>query len=177
MNLAILNTWDNNLLSLVALTWPNVMEYCNRWGYKALGIHSETLPGTDCIWARIHAIKQHLADYDWIVVTDCDAVIMNHTIPFEKFLQRDLIVTHNHSGINTGVFAFRNTPWFFRFIDNWIDQGRYLSNHIPWCKEQWTLAHCLFAQPLDKWTVIPDKQINCHYYQYYPDLANRQVTG
>lgn len=111
-------------------------EYCRRHGYDFYAI-SETPPGRSVPWMKIPAALSLLSlEYDWVVLVDIDAVIIDHSVKLEEFTDTryDAIIGLDHNGINTGVFFVRNTVWSRLFLaEVWTLTEEKMS---PWWWEQ-----------------------------------------
>jgi hypothetical protein len=99
--------------ALAEVTIPPLRRYCVRHGYD-LVLHrggygnrdrSPTIQKTEMILNLLPSVEM-------IFSVDVDALITNHTIKLESFLdeEHDFFSTHDVNGLNTGVYFIRNTP-------------------------------------------------------------------
>jgi hypothetical protein len=84
---------------------------------------NSTLGKFSSVWAKLDVLKKHLIMFDWLVWIDSDLLIMNFNIRLETFLPRnmdiDLVITADESGINAGLFLWRNSPSGHNLLNRW----------------------------------------------------------
>lgn len=103
---------------------PNKQDYCAAQGH-ALVVGREVLDATrHPVWTKMHLLKRHLPDYDWLFWSDADAVVTDFGRSLGGVLQQarslgeaDLYVAKDRFGMNFGHFFLRNCPGSFRLID------------------------------------------------------------
>lgn len=116
------NYWegDTNMINRVLL---NREMYCKRHGY--IMIHANDVPNNSSrppAWNKLLAVEKYLMTntYDYILYMDMDMVIMDLNISLERFIAtsaKDIIITNDWSGVNTGIWLAKNsafTKWFLR---------------------------------------------------------------
>eukprot|EP00045_Choanoeca_perplexa_P004896 m.41382 g.41382 ORF g.41382 m.41382 type:complete len:324 (+) comp12827_c0_seq3:94-1065(+) len=85
-------------------------------------------------WAKLNALQHVLradSDFDWVVWMDRDVYISNVNIRFEQVLAATnndtvIVISRDDEGINSGVFALRNTDVGRRLLNEWMSyRGRF----------------------------------------------------
>ena len=126
----------------------NKHSYARQWGYKYIEFKENSLNFSkytdikvESHWVKPFLMKQLLEQYkddpnlEFIVWIDTDLAFIDCHIPFYyilkylpdnvlftgKHTEFDLIVSADLHSVNNGVFAFRNTEWTMKFINNWIE--------------------------------------------------------
>lgn len=118
--------------------------YCERHGYSC-HIFDNAVKGRAAGWYRMPAVLALLGrnEYDWIFYLDLDAVILDHSIRLEEFLDPrfDIIIGIDRNGVNNGVFFMRNSTWSRMFYAE-----AWTRTHEPqsgWWAEQAAIAAIL----------------------------------
>jgi hypothetical protein len=122
-------------------TMPLIREFCGKRGYRFVE-HRKTLdPSRATHWSKFRAIKDVLPDCDWAVWIDVDLVLWNGEEAFENFLPKTrdakVVIQENRDGINNGIFAVKNDPWSYAYLDR-VD-GMFVFESHPF-KEQQAMA-------------------------------------
>jgi hypothetical protein len=86
-------------------------------------------------WSKILFVKDALKDYEWVFWIDADAIVTNHRIEIESYIQLggDIFVCNEtpHLVFNTGIFLIRQCDWSFWLLDE------------IWNKKEWqSFASC-----------------------------------
>jgi hypothetical protein len=164
------------------LTDQTKIDYCAKQGYDfKLKIGSHYSPATS--WDRILHLMEVLAEgYDAAMLIDADAFIMNDDIEIESYLRtwpgKDLFVTTDINGLNSGVFIARNTPELRRFFYAVTHQGRtFYENHV-W-REQIAMIWFLASPPYDTLAqYLPQRQLQSYVTRCYdqpdPEISQYQ---
>ncbi|CAM9495252.1 unnamed protein product, partial [Phaeothamnion confervicola] len=106
-------------------------------------------------WSKIVVLRQLLAKdtFDWLVFMDMDAFVMNPSIKLEWLIEgsggKDILMTEDWNGANTGVFLVRNSRWSRWLLDEWWKQDQFISGDFPFEYEQRGLH---FLLQTDAWT-------------------------
>lgn len=96
--------------------------YCFRRGYE----HKICRYGFDVTrpmaWSKILFIRQTLLDYKWVLWVDADAMVTNHDIKIETFMQNggDVFICRDlptQPMFNTGVMLFRHCDFTLKLLD------------------------------------------------------------
>ncbi|KAI9015370.1 hypothetical protein DFJ74DRAFT_679919 [Hyaloraphidium curvatum] len=107
--------------------------YAERWGYA---FHFSTMPpgkGRQAYWAKMDLVRSYLdKGYDWVLYTDIDVLIIDHSRPLQDFMvNRDIIsvaectvrveLGRNNTNpvIRSGFLLLRNGPDGRGFLDTW----------------------------------------------------------
>lgn len=141
----------------VAVSLADKQEYCHRHGYDFYAI-SETPRGRPAPWMKIPAALSLLSQqYDWVILVDIDAVIIDHSVKLEEFTdpRYDTIIGVDRHGVNTGVLFLRNTVWSRLFLAEawtltdeplsaiwweqasivWLIKAEGVRNHVKLCPQ------------------------------------------
>ena len=128
MSITLTAAYTPNVIANI--TTPGKKEYCQRHGYQH---HIEVCNFDIPQWEKDNQISygfyrilfllkicQKYPFGDWLVWTDCDAMIMNHTITLDAFIDDsyDLIIGEDWNGINTGVFFLQISRDSVKFLQN-----------------------------------------------------------
>lgn len=105
----------------------NKIAYAEKHDY-GVHVYTEILdPERLGYWYKILAVQKHLADYDWLLYLDSDALIMNDTIKLETLIDEDFDVIATVDGgpvpILSGQFLIKNSEWSKKFLKDWYDVG------------------------------------------------------
>jgi len=105
----------------------NKQDYCDRHDNVYCYLHSESLDGRfSAHWNKFPLVERALQTNDFAIWMDCDALFINMSATFEEagiFSERkDLILTSDNNGINTGVFVVRKTDWTVEFLSLMYEQ-------------------------------------------------------
>ncbi|EFJ20553.1 hypothetical protein SELMODRAFT_443878 [Selaginella moellendorffii] len=122
---------------LMELVTPNKRAYVDLHGY-------DFIDASDCLdrsrppsWSKILAVRKHLASYEWVFWNDADSLVTNPTISLEDIVNSvvgdvefqdmpDFIVTEDVTGVNAGMFFFRNSEWSQQFLELWWNQTSFI---------------------------------------------------
>lgn len=112
----------------------NRKRYCELHNYKLIVANDHLDKSRPPAWSKILAVLQYLPDFDYLFYLDMDIVIMNLNRPLEAYIHasqvlsanrsKDLILTSDWNGLNTGAFLIRNTVWAESFFKNAWNKGR-----------------------------------------------------
>ncbi len=167
--IAIVSGWDASCDDVAAVTWPNKEEYCRLHRYDAVKL-TGPVPRNG-YWTKMYAGMTALPKYDWIFLMDVDTLIMDMSVKLESFLPVDgpeeFVGTVDAHGINMGQSFWKNSEWAVRFMNKVYDgPGQY--QYFP--VEQAVLAHLMYAEPKEKWKILPQRSFNSYCYGHYPGL-------
>jgi hypothetical protein len=121
MKISLLTHTDTTFKPVSDITIPIFKEYCDRHNYDFF-CRTEHTSGRHIVWEKIALILDYFENkrdaFDWLCYCDADAMIMNHTIRLENFIDDnvDFIGTNDCHGYNAGVFFLKNSDWSFDFI-------------------------------------------------------------
>lgn len=139
--------------------------YCRRWdlGYHAYGDRIDE--SREPTWSKVPALRRHLADYDWLFWIDADAAITNPHLDVRDLCDDhfDLIVTHDHSGFNAGIFLIRNSAIGAEFLARVWDR-----NIADYHFEQSAMIQIMAEMPEIKVKVVPRRTMNSYWFDHRP---------
>jgi hypothetical protein len=116
--------------SIVKRILKNRQVYCERHGYTLLNGNRFINRSRPTAWSKLLAAEKYLAlssRFDYLFYVDMDIVIMDINRPVEYFIgaagapEKDLTLTADWNGINSGVWIAKNTPfakWFLQLAWN-----------------------------------------------------------
>lgn len=122
---------------LAELVTPNKLSYANRHGYQFIDASNLLDKSRPPSWSKILAVRMHLPHYDWVFWNDADSLVTNPTIALDDIIYSivgntnfnempDFIVTKDVTGVNAGMFFFRNSSWSLQFLDLWWNQTSFI---------------------------------------------------
>ena len=112
-NICVLSFATKDIAFYAERIFKNNKAYAEKHGYdwkEYWSVKDESRPPA---WSKIKYIEETLSQgYDWVFWIDADAVIMNHSIDFAKFLDDnyDFILCKDAFSWNTGAWFIKNTP-------------------------------------------------------------------
>jgi hypothetical protein len=169
MTITVLTLWDEHYAEVGAISGPNKRAYAARHGYDFMAESDRLDPARPTAWSKIALLRRQLPHCNWAFWTDADSLIMNGTLALEDLVatEADLILTHDHYGLNTGQFLVRNTAWSADFLAEVYAQIQFVDH--PWW-EQAALAQVLERQPHSAWHVayIDQRRLNAYPSNYRP---------
>eukprot|EP00252_Welwitschia_mirabilis_P023880 TRINITY_DN6877_c0_g2_i1.p1 TRINITY_DN6877_c0_g2~~TRINITY_DN6877_c0_g2_i1.p1 ORF type:complete len:359 (+),score=32.99 TRINITY_DN6877_c0_g2_i1:394-1470(+) len=147
---------------LMKLVEPNKKKYAHLHGYDFIDASDIVDKSRPPSWSKILAVRNNLAKYDWVFWNDADSLVTNPTIALEDILYSvtgdkewddmpDFIVTEDVTGVNAGMFFFRNSEWSKWFLDLWWNQTDFIRPFGD-CKsgDNDALKHLIKTMPLDE---------------------------
>lgn len=116
---------------------PNKKSYVKKHGYDFIDASNLLDPSRPPSWSKILAVKEQISKYDWVFWNDADSAVTNPDIKLEDIIfsvvgdvkpedMPDFIVTEDVTGVNAGMFFFRNSDWSRQFLDRWWDQTDFI---------------------------------------------------
>lgn len=122
---------------LMDLVTPNKLSYVKRHGYEFIDASDLLDKERPPSWSKILAVRKHLPNFDWVFWNDADSLVTNPAIALEDIIEStvgsvglddmpDFIVTEDVTGVNAGMFFFRNSNWSMQFLDLWWNQTSFV---------------------------------------------------
>lgn len=170
--IAIVSLYDKKYEEIGKYSNWNKRDYANLHKYDLYLYQNSLDESRPTAWSKIKAIEKHLSDYDWIMWSDADSLIMNNSVKLETLIDNnyDMIITYDQISkvLNTGVFLIKNSEWSKVLLKNIYSQTQFI-NHIWW--ENMALIDMLEKNPnlKTKIKVIDQRSMNS-----YP---NHQIWG
>jgi hypothetical protein len=151
---------------LGAMALENRRQYCQRHDLPFL----DRVPRVDdrpICWGKIPALLAALADHEWVMWADSDALILSPELGVARFCNPrfDLVVQDMSAAftaggldpvrmraempLNTGVFLARSTPWVRVFLEESYAQEQWIRRGPVWdgVGEQEAMNGLLRARP------------------------------
>ncbi|KAK9710380.1 alpha-1,6-mannosyltransferase [Basidiobolus ranarum] len=135
--IAIVMAYDNYSPVYVPKTVDNKKEYAKYHGYKIF-VQEIEQSALHASWSKITYMKQVMEEnphIEWFWWIDLDSIIMEPTIPLEKqvldprkivnYANKDVIISWDCNGMNTGSFFLRNRPWTHDFLNMMVEYSTY----------------------------------------------------
>jgi hypothetical protein len=137
MKIGILSITNESYWPVSDITRPVNVEYALSHNYVFNMFIHPPAPWSETVWGKITYLKKRLAEFDWVMWIDADAMITNHRVRIEDLIEKagegkDLIISSDLNGLNAGVFLLRNCEWsqlFLQFVESRKDE--YLSHRYP----------------------------------------------
>lgn len=131
MRVGLLLLFDDHILtrSLTRNSLANKRAYAKRHGYELVVV---TGAGIDrsrpAAWSKIQAMRTHLPRFDYLCYFDADTLVMNPEVQLLDYAaqapDKDVFISEDLNGLNTGVFMLRNSSWSQWFLrEAWGGKG------------------------------------------------------
>lgn len=166
-SICIITNYTYSFKEIIDIVSPSIIQYCETHSYNyILTKYERSLKDFD----KIKKVNEYLNDYDFIWALDGDAIITNHTIAVESFLddEHELFLCKDINGINCGSFIIKNTSWAEWLIAWMLDLEGVKSIYC----EQDALNMYLEkfpAQAERKVKFLPHQSINSYICKLYPE--------
>lgn len=170
MNILVCTEWGDNYKEIADYTVPIMREYALRHGYTfhAIQLHGS---GNDYAYRKHECFRELFGeiDVDLIWYLDVDAVICNHTIRIETFIdeKHDYFVTRDVTEINCGSVIIKNSAGGRELNDFILHKRRFFPN------EQNVVNYYIDVPGyMGNVKVLSHPSINSFDYALYPELTN-----
>lgn len=106
---------------LIQLSQLNKQQYCDAHEDVFCYLYNVSMDARfNSKWNKYPLVAHALKFHDYVVWTDCDSVFVNITLTFDEIglfrVKKDLVLTFDHNGINTGVFVVKRSDWSRAFL-------------------------------------------------------------
>lgn len=165
---AVASLHDSNYTDLAAITDAVKQEYCDRYGYKFFVLSDmkySTITGFNKIAFSLDLLKTN-PDIEWLLFSECDAMITNLSISIEDKIDNDyhFIVPVDRLNLNTGNYLVRNTPEGRGYLQMIIDSEEKYST-AEWAEQQ------VVIDTIDEFSnivkIVPQKYMNSYEQDMY----------
>jgi hypothetical protein len=165
---AVASNHDDNYADLAAITDRSKQEYCNIHGYKFFVLTEfkySTIVGFNKIHFALELFKQH-PEIEWLLFSECDAMITNLTIPIEERIDNDyhFIIPVDRLNLNSGNFLVRNSEQGRTYLQMIIDKESEYAK-VEWAEQQVIIDTLEEYQDIIK--IVPQKYMNSYEPQIY----------
>lgn len=163
-------------VGLVTLWTPEISDWCLRHAKdkeKYCKIHELAYYAYDRkidemrapTWSKILALQEHLGSHDWLFWIDADTSITNPDFDVRSLCLDgyDLVITHDHSGFNAGIFLIRNTAKSHDFLER-VWNNEITTFHF----EQTSMSQVMMTMPDLKVKVLPKRSMNSYWFDHRP---------
>ena len=164
---AVASLHDLNYKDLAQLTDSPKQEYCNLHGYQFFVLDElkySSITGFNKIHYTLEIFNNH-PEIEWLLFSECDAMITNFTIKIEDRIDNDyhFIVPVDRLNINSGNFLARNSGQGRAYLQMIIDSEESYKN-VEWAEQQVIIDTIEEYQNIVK--IVPQKYMN----SYEPDI-------
>ena len=165
---AVASLHDANYSDLAALTDQSKQEYCVRHGYQfhvLTEMKYSTITGFNKIHFTLEIFNSH-PEIEWLLFSECDAMITNQTIRIEDRIDNDyhFIVPVDRLNLNSGNFLARNTVEGRAYLQMIIDKEIEYKD-IEWAEQQVIIDTIEEYQNIVK--IVPQKYMNSYEPEIY----------
>ena len=178
--IAIVSLYDENYKHIGQYSDWNKFSYARKHKYD-LYLYHNTLDDTrPTPWSKIIALQNHLQDYEWIMWSDADSLIMNPDIPLENFIDTnyDIIIAQTAAdGINTGSFLVKNSAWSYQFLKQVYRQEQFRNNSL-WENKAFIYLYEKDTSIRDHVKIVPMRTFNSlspALEAHFPDVYKQDV--
>jgi len=167
---AIASIHDSNYADLAEITDATKKEYCKKHGYQFFVLTElkySPITGFNKIHYTLDLFKQH-PEIEWLLFSECDAMITNLTIPVEDRVDNDyhFIVPVDRLNINSGNFLARNSEQGRAYLQMILDLEESYKD-VEWAEQQVIID--TIEQYSDIVKIVPQRHMNSyeqHMYDY-----------
>lgn len=158
----------DNYQDLADITDAPKQEYCDRYGYKFFVLkekkYSENM-GFNKIGYVLDLFNQY-PDIEWLLFSECDAMITNLTIPMTDKIDSDyhFIVPVDRLNINAGNFLARNTVKGREYLQMIMDKEPEYKT-AEWAEQQVIID--TIDQYIDIVKIVPQREMNSYEPEVY----------
>lgn len=148
--------------------------YCEMHGYDYIddeSVYDNTRP---IPWSKILLIQKYLANYDYIVWIDADAMIMDNTQKLEdKILLmegKDIMCIEHFNDINTGVLFVKNTEYSHAFMSRLYSKKEFI-NFPNWEQDAFIHMYKTEEKITDHVIILSfhyERQIQDYWFSFQP---------
>lgn len=161
-DILFLMAYDDKVSDYGAISETVNRTYAEANGYDFRVVRSGFDSGRPPSWEKIRFILEGLRSYRWVFWCDADALVMNHTIRLESFLdgRHDFIFGQHEipfRHVNCGVFFARDSIFGRAFLRGIWRQTAYIS-HGWW--EQGAIVRALSVQKYRRVRLVSGKCFN-----------------
>jgi hypothetical protein len=165
---AVASLHDANYSDLAALTDQSKKEYCDRYGYQfhvLTEMKYSTITGFNKIHYALDLFQQH-PEIEWLLFSECDAMITNQTIKIEDRIDDDyhFIVPVDRLNLNSGNFLVRNSEQGRAYLQMIIDREESYKT-VEWAEQQVIIDTIEQYQSIVK--IVPQKYMNSYEPEIY----------
>lgn len=167
---AVASLHNADYYDLANLTDASKQEYCARHGYQLFILNDlkySPIVGFNKIHYTLDLFEQQ-PDIEWLLFSECDAVITNHTVRIEDKIDNDyhFIVPVDRLNINSGNFLARNTQQGRAYLEMILSKEAEYKD-AEWAEQQ------IIIDTIDQYTdivkIVPQRHMNSyeqHMYDY-----------
>lgn len=155
-------------MSMAEITVTNNEEYARLHKYSFI---PEIFESNYSGYSKFETIQKLFlyTETDVVFSLDCDALITNHAITVEKFLDKehDFYICKDYNGLNAGSFIIKKSQWSYQFINYVLDQK---GKDGMYCEQNGIEAYMREYPNSEKTKILPHPSINSYLYENYPEI-------
>jgi len=176
---AVASLHDENYADLAALTDKSKQDYCDLHGYQLFILNDlkySPIVGFNKIHYTLDLFTQQ-PDIEWLLFSECDAMITNITIPITDKIDNDyhFIVPVDRLNINSGNFLARNSEQGRAYLQMIIDRESEYAE-VEWAEQQVIID--TIADYTNVVKIVPQKHMNSYEQAVYDYCdIRRDVLG
>jgi len=159
LKIAITTHYGESYQPLADIVLPNTKYYSALHGYSFFVNKCQTTKNGMYGFIKTKDARKLLDEFDVVMWIECDAMIMNHNIKIESFLdeEHDVYLTRDVNGENSAVAIFKATQF-----------SKDLLDHIQSKEaELWDEQAVFENYKSDKIHCLPHPSINSYLYELY----------
>lgn len=161
--------YTNDFKPLYDITSKTLINYCNKFGHDFIG-RKISQYHRHPVWYKIELLIELIDKYDYVLFIDCDAAITNN-IPIDVFLSsKDIYLSNDINGLNSGVMLLKQTKWAKKFLlDCWnIDRNNKIySGQFNFETTQAEQLSIIANIDNEKAEYLPQNIFNSYIYSLY----------
>lgn len=159
----ILSYYTPSFAELASVTLPTVSEYAARRGYSHVTcVGSAAEENSKYGFRKTDIALAMLRGTDVLWVLDVDAIITNHTVRLEDFLDHNYFYgTHDANGFNAGSYLIRNTDEGQNFLNEVLNSEPFFAGEQPAMETALANKTGIFGK------MLPQCSINSYLYEEY----------
>lgn len=175
MRISIVMLFDAGRQDYGNTTSAVAAEYAKRHGYT-LRVHRFLIDQRRTpTWNKILAVSQALADADWVLWLDVDALIVNQAVKVEQLIEmyagnKEIIFSEDEGGLCAGIFLVKNSAWSSQLLQTLLYLGNAKDeDHM---NEQGAMVRLLrnFNSVAERTGLIPEEIIANPHTPFSPNV-------
>ena len=176
---AVASLHDANYQDLAELTDSPKQEYCDLHGYRFFvldNLRYSAITGFNKIHYTLEIFNNN-PDIEWLLFSECDAMITNFTVRIEDRINDDyhFIVPVDRLNINSGNFLARNTEQGRAYLQMIIDKESEYQDH-EWAEQQVIIDTIEQYQHIVQ--IVPQRYMNSYEPEIYDYCdASKDILG
>ncbi len=124
---AVITAHSDGWQDLADITVPNMVRYCKKQKYS---FEACSIPAACTFWKIQRILKLLELGTDVVFYLDLDALITNHNIQVESFLDEDhdFYITQDINEVNAGTLLVKNSDWSKGYLNYLLESAHFFDN-------------------------------------------------